>query len=114
MKKLSIPSGVKNRMAAQAEQALMEQLPIEPKKLQRLAKLMEPKTLKRLGIAAVGGGALLSVVGTVGHDRLYRAAVGREVKKQLEPINKKLDALQAQNEELIHQNEELLRQIDKG
>ena len=55
--------------------------------------------------------AALSVVGTVSHDRMYQAAVARELKKQLEPIHKQLDELSAQNEELRRQNEQLQKQL---
>lgn len=110
----SLLAGSRAKAAAAAEQVLMEQLAIEPKKLQRIAKLMEPKNLKRIGIAALGAGALLSALGTAGHDRLYRAAVSREIRKQLEPVNKKLDELQAQNEQLIQQNEQLRRELEKA
>lgn len=94
-------------LMTRAEQALMEQLPLDQKKLRLAAKLLEPKNLKRLGIAAVGGTLGLSALGSIGRTRLYRAAMARELKKQLAPISKKLDALEKQNEELRRQNEEL-------
>ena len=91
-----------------------EQFGAKKDDLRRAAKLLEPKNLKRLGLAAAGGSVLLSALGTAGRDRIYRAAVARELKKQLEPVNKKLDALEQQNEELRRQNEELQRQLVKA
>ena len=101
----------KEALAAQAGQLLLEQLPVDVGKLQKAARFLTPKNLKLLAIAAVGGSALLSVVGTVSHDRIYQAAVARELKKQLEPIHKQLDELSAQNEELRRQNEQLQKQL---
>ncbi len=112
--KLSLTAGLKNRAAAQAEQMLLEQLPVDTKKLQRIAKVLEPKNLKLLAAALVGGGLAVSAIGTISHDRLFQAAVGREIKKQLEPVNRKLDELQAQNEELKRQNEQLQRELQKA
>ena len=43
--------------------------------------------------------------------RISRIAMGRELKKQLAPINRKLDELEKQNEELKKQNEELKRKL---
>ena len=108
----SLPS-TKKALTSRTEQAVLDLLPVDEKSLRRAAKLLEPKNLKRLGLAAVGGAALLSALGTAGRDRIYRAAVARELKKQLEPVNKKLDALEQQNEELRRQNEELQKQLAK-
>ena len=83
-------------LLAKAEQALLDRLPMNQKTMQRLGKLLEPKNLKRIAIGAVGGTVLISVVTNLGHDRIYQAAVGREMKKQLEPLRKKLDELEAQ------------------
>ena len=104
---------VKNKLAAQTEQVLAQQLPVEPKTLRRLGRLMEPKNLKRLGIAVVAGSAALSVLGSVSQVRVYRMAMARELHKQLDPVNKKLDALEKQNEQLRCQNEQLQKQLEQ-
>lgn len=106
-------TNAKNLLAARAEQAILQQLPVEQKTLRRVSKLLEPKNLKRLGIAAVCGTATLSVLGSVSQMRMYRAAMARELKKQLAPVNKKLDELEAQNEELRRQNEQLQKKLEK-
>ena len=106
-------TNAKSLLAARAEQAIIQQLPVEQKTLRRVSKLLEPKNLKRLGIAAVCGTATLSVVGSVSRMRMYRAAMARELKKQLAPVNKKLDELEAQNDELRRQNEQLQKKLDK-
>ena len=103
----------KEALAAQATQALLNQLPVDAGKLKKAARLLEPRNLKRIAIAAVGGSALLSLVGSIGHDRIYLAAVARELKKQLEPIQKQLDELTEQNEVLIRQNEALQEQLNR-
>lgn len=103
---LSLPSPGK-ALSARTEQAVLELLPVDQKTLRRAAWLMEPKNLKKVGLLAVSGTALFSLLASVGHDRVYRAAVSRELKKQLEPINRKLDALEQQNEKLLRENEEL-------
>ena len=100
-------------LLAKAEQALLDRLPMNQKTMQRLGKLLEPKNLKRIALGAVCGTALISVVTSLGHDRMYQAAVGREMKKQLEPLRKKLDELEAQNVALWQQNEELKVQLQK-
>ncbi len=101
----------KEALAAQAGQLLLDQLPVDVGKLQKAAKYLTPRNLKLLAVAALGGSALLSLAGTIGHDRIYQAAVAREMKKQLEPIHKQLDELAAQNEELRQQNEQLQKQL---
>ena len=98
-------------LLAKTEQALLEKLPVDQKTLRRLGKLIEPKNLKLAALGAVGTSVLITVVTNIGHDRLYRAAVAREMKKQLEPLRKKLDALEAQNAVLWQQNEELKAQM---
>ena len=99
-------------IAAKAEEALMQQLPVDQKTLRRVGKLMEPKNIKRLAVALVGGSAALSFIGTVGEVRMYRRAMRRELKKQLEPIKKQLNALEQQNEELKKQNEQLRKKLE--
>ncbi len=100
-------------LAARAEKALLEQLPLDQKALTRAAKILESGKLKRVAIAAAGGAMALSFLGTVGEMRLYRVAMKRELKKQLAPINKKLDELEEQNEELRRQNAQLQRQLSR-
>ena len=100
-------------LLSKTEQALMDRLPVDQKTVRRLGKLLEPKNLRRIAIGAVGGSVLISVVTNIGHDRIYQAAVSRELKKQLDPLRKKLDDLEAQNVALWEQNEELKRQLEK-
>ena len=47
----------KNKFAARAGEAILQQLPVEEKTLRRVGWLMEPKHLKQLGFAAVAGTA---------------------------------------------------------
>ena len=103
--------GLRAKAAETAEQALLQALPVEPARLQRIVKHLNPKELKRIALAAVGAGLLVSLLGTVGQNRLCQAAMARELKKQLAPVNRKLEALEAQNEELKRQNEELKQQL---
>ena len=72
---------------------------------------LSAENLKRLGLVAVAGGVAVSLVGNWLHNRAYRAAVARELKKQLAPVNKKLDELEKQNEDLKKQNEQLKKQL---
>lgn len=101
-------------LASRASQAVLDQLPVDQKKLRRAAALLEPKNLKRLGVIAVGGGAVLSLTGTLAQARLTRSLVARELRRQLAPISKQLDALEAQNKELREQNEKLAQALEKG
>lgn len=110
-KTISTVSGKKNELAVRAEQALLSQLPVDTKVLKKAAKYLEPGKLKLFALAAAGGAALLSLLASAGHARVYRAAVSRELKKQLAPVNEKLGQLEAQNEELKRQNEELQKQL---
>ena len=107
---LSLPTPGK-ALSARTEQAVLELLPVDQKTLRRAARLMESKNLKKVGLLAVGGTALVSLLASVGHDRVYRAAVSKELKKQLEPINRKLDALEQQNEQLLRENAELKERL---
>ena len=66
---------------------------------------------KKLGLILVGGALALSLAESIARNRLYRIAMGRELKKQLAPVNKKLDELEKQNEELKKQNEELKKKL---
>ena len=112
-KKAPILEEKRRALMARAQQELLEQLPIEQKTLHRAIWLLEPKHLKLTLAAAVGGSALVSALAAVGHDRLYRAAVARELRRQLAPISAKLEALEAQNEELKRQNEALQARLAK-
>ena len=109
-----ILKGTKEKIAAQARQALLQELPVEEKTLRRVSRLMEPKNLKRLGIAVLCGSVTVSVLGSAGHMRMYRSAMARELRRQLEPVNKKLDELERQNEELRRQNDQLQKRLEKG
>ncbi len=100
-------------LAARAEQAIIDKLPVDEKTLRRIGKILEPKNLKLIGIAAVGGSALISVVSSITHDRFYQAAVAREMKKQLIPLERRMAELEAQNEVLLRQNRELLEQLNQ-
>ena len=112
MKEIAILSTPKKRLLTQAERTLLEQLPIDQKRLQRAAKLLEPQNVKRLGILAAGGAITLSLLSRLGSAQLYRAELSRELKKQLAPISRKLDELEAQNEALEQQNEALRRALE--
>ena len=102
-----------NKLAARAGEAILQQLPVEEKTLRRVTWLMEPKHLKFLGIAAVSGTAAFSALSSAGRMHAYRAAMARELRKQLDPVNKKLNELEKQNEELKQQNEKLQKQLEK-
>ena len=111
MKKASVIPAAKTALAVRAGKAVLEQLPVDQKKLKLAAALLEKKNLKRLGVVAVSGAAALSLCGSVIQARVTRAALRRELKRQLAPVNKKLDELEEQNKELRRQNEELRRQL---
>ena len=100
-------------LAARAEQAILDKLPVDERTLRLVGKILEPKNLKVIGIAAIGGSALISVISSVTHDRVYQAAVARELKKQLVPLERRMAELEAQNEVLLRQNRELLAQLDQ-
>ena len=102
---------IKNKFAARAEEAILQQLPVEEKTLRRVSWLMEPKHLKQLGIAVVTGTAAFSMLSSMSRMRAYRMAMARELRKQLDPVNKKLSELEKQNEELKEQNEQLQKQL---
>ncbi len=100
-----------NKITARAEQAMLDRIPVDQRTLRIIGKTLEPNNLKRIGIAAVGGSLLISMISTLGRDRLNRAETARELKKQLMPLQKKLDDLEAQNAALWQQNEELKSQL---
>lgn len=113
-KSLPVLSEKNNKMLAdKAGQMLLEKIPVDQKTLNRAVKLLEPKNLKRIAIGAVGGTILVSVLSNLGHDRMYQAAVAREIKKQIGPLQKKLEDLEAQNMVLWQQNEDLKAQLNK-
>lgn len=96
-----------NIIAARAEQAIVNSLPVDQKTLRIIGKVLEPKNLKRIGIAAAGGSILISVASSLGRARLNRAESARELRKQLLPLLEKMEDLEAQNAVLLRQNEEL-------
>ncbi len=100
-----------NKSTARAEHAMLDGISVDQRTLRIIGKTLEPKNLKRIGIAAVGGSLLISMISTLGRDRLNRAETARELKKQLMPLQKKLDDLEAQNAALWQQNEELKSQL---
>ena len=99
-------------LASKAEGALMEQLPFSPKTRRIVTWLLEPKHIKRIAVLAVGGSIAASAIGAAGKMRMYRCAMAKELKKQLEPLNKKLDQLEEQNEELKKQNRQLRDRLE--
>ena len=102
-----------NIIAARAEKAIIDSLPVDQKTLRIIGKALEPGNLKRIGIAAVGGSLLISLVSTLGRDRINRLETARELRKELMPLQKKLSDLEAQNAALWQQNEELKSQLAK-
>lgn len=100
MLKTLLEKKAKNALAVRAEQALAEQLPVDQKTLRVIGWLVKPTNLKKVGIGAIGCAAAVFMLKSANQMRCYRAAMGKELKKQLEPINRKLDELEAQNEEL--------------
>ena len=111
MKKIALVPTAKNALAVRAGKAVLEQLPVDQKKLRLAAAVLEKVDLKRLGVVAVSGAAAISLAGSALQARMTRAALRRELKRQLAPVNKKLDELEEQNKELRRQNEELRRQL---
>ena len=103
----------KRAVAAKAEEALMEQLPVNPKTLRVVSWLMEPKHLKHIAVVCVGGSMIASAIGTASEMRMYRRAMAKELKKQLEPVKKQLEELKAQNEELKKQNRQLRDSLER-
>ena len=100
MKKTSAVSAAKAALAVRAGKAVLEKLPIEEKKLKLAAALLDKTNLKRLGFVAVSGAAALSLGGTVLQTRLTRAALRKELKRQLEPLHEEIAALQKSVDEL--------------
>ena len=104
----------KNPLALRAQQVLAEQLPGGELTLNVIKTLMKPENLKRIGIALVGGSILLSWLRSLSEKHAFRAAIRKELEKQLEPIYEKLETLEEQNEELLHQNEKLQESLDEA
>ncbi len=111
--KKSVLPDTSSILTARAEQAILEKLPVDEKTLRLIGRIFEPQNLKYIGIAAVGGSALISVISSITHDRVYQAAVARELKKQLVPLERRMAELEAQNEALLEQNRKLLAQLDQ-
>lgn len=55
---------------------------------------------EKVGLAAGGAAAALSLLHWAHYYRFYHSVIAKELKKQLAPLNKKLDELQAENERL--------------
>ena len=56
--------------------------------------------IKKYGLLAGGAVLGLTAIGSAARTAGYRAAVSRELKKQLKPIHEKLDRLEKENAEL--------------
>lgn len=102
---------LKKLFGADTERTMFGQLPVEESTLSRLSKMLNLKTLKHIGIAALVGTTVFSFLSTLGHMRAYSSAMAWELKKQLDPVNKKLDELEEQNEELRRQNEQMRKEL---
>ena len=113
MKQTALAPAAKTAIAVRAGKAVLEQLPVDRKKLKLAAALLEKADLKRIGVIAVSGAAALSLGGSMLQAGMTRRALRKELKRQLAPMNKKLDELEAQNKELQRQNEQLRRQLEK-
>ncbi len=104
---------LRKALVSRAEEALVSKLPVDEKALRRVGNLMEPKNIKRAAIAVVGGSAALSLLGNIWETHVYRRAMAKELKKQLEPIKKQLSAIEVQNAELKKQNEQLRKRLSE-
>ncbi len=65
-----------------------------------LRQMLRQVDLKKVGLAAGGAAAALSLLHWAHQYRFYHSVIAKELKKQLAPLNKKLDELQAENERL--------------
>ena len=85
---------------------------LQPGKLNKrnIMHLMRKVDVKKVGIAAGGAAAVLSVMSLTGRYTFYKGIVSGELKRQLAPVNKKLDELKAQNAELKAEVERLSAQ----
>ena len=91
--------------------ALAKNDSVQQKLLRYALAHVNARDLKKLVGLLVGAGLAVSLAGSLARNRLYRAALARELKKQLAPVTKKLDELEKQNEELKKQNEQLKKQL---
>ena len=64
MKTFSVVPAAKKAIAVRAGKAVLEQLPVDQKKLKLAAALLDRRNLRRLGVVAVSGAAVLSLGST--------------------------------------------------
>jgi Sec-independent protein translocase protein TatA len=102
---------IKNLIADRISKSWEEQTYEENKTLAIIGKLLNPENLKRLGIIAIVGVIIFTLIKRWSEIHTYRSAIAAEMKKQLEPVTEKLDELQEQNEELRRQNEQIQEQL---
>ena len=102
---------IKNLIADRISKSWEEQTYEENKTLAIIGKLLNPENLKRLGIIAIVGVVIFTLIRRWSEIHTYRSAIAAEMKKQLEPVTEKLDELQEQNEELRRQNEQIQEQL---
>ena len=102
---------IKNLIADRISKSWEEQTYEENKTLSIIGKLLNPENLKRLGIIAIVGVIIFTLIKRWSEIHTYRSAIAAAMKKQLEPVTEKLDELQEQNEELRRQNEQIQEQL---
>ena len=102
---------IKNLIADRISKSWEEQTYEENKTLAIIGKLLNPENLKRLGIIAIVGVIIFTLIKRWSEIHTYRSAIAAEMKKQLEPVTEQLDELQEQNEELRRQNEQIQEQL---
>ena len=102
---------IKNLIADRISKSWEEQTYEENKTLAIIGKLLNPENLKRLGIIAIVGVVIFTLIKRWSEIHTYRSAIAAEMKKQLEHVTEKLDELQEQNEELRRQNEQIQEQL---
>ena len=102
---------IKNLIADRISKSWEEQTYEENITLGIIGKLLNPENLKRLGIIAIVGVVIFTLIKRWSEIHTYRSAIAAEMKKQLEPVTEKLDELQEQNEELRRQNEQIQEQL---
>ncbi len=111
MFRVMILTFIKNLIADRISKSWEEQTYEENKTLAIIGKLLNPENLKRLGIIAIVGVVIFTLIKRWSEIHTYRSAIAAEMKKQLEPVTEKLDELQEQNEELRRQNEQIQEQL---
>ena len=111
MKTAGMLPSLRAKVAQKAEETVLEALPVDPKLLRKISGHLNARGLKLFGALALAAAGLTSAAATAGRYRFYRAAMARELKKQLAPVNEKLDELQRQNEQLQKQNKALEKQL---